>query len=351
MRVFFYIPTLNAGGAEKQCALLASALKRDFGHDVSIILDRGECVKTTNRAILDSAGVATVGLPRGRIKSLFSLYKLFSHNRDAVLFTLLTRPNFVGGFVARVAGLKNVYGGIRCGAFPWWKFCLELVANRVLDKETIFNSRRAYNFFCGRGFKRAKCRVISNAFLPYPVGRRSSDGFITISTVGRFTPEKDYDTWLRVAKVVKNSCDRVRFLIEGCGKGEPEVRHLISVLGLQKDVTLLPGDFDVNEVLAQTDIYLSTSTSEGVSNAILEAMNAGLPVVATDVGDNNIMIEEERSGFILGVRAVEGLSAAVVRLAHDASRRMAFGQRAREILAERYSIRQVVRLYHNAIEG
>ena len=350
MKIFFYIPSLMAGGAEKQCSLIAAALRTNFGHDVTVVIDRLHAVKDSNREILDRAGVSLMGLPSGRLRAFCKLVKMFRADRSAVVFSFLTRPNFVGGLAARLAGLRSFYGGIRCTWFPWWKYALEILSNRFLSKGTIMNSHRAYELFAGHGLRKDKCRVISNVFNqpPLVLQERATDCPVIV-TVGRFTAEKDYYTWLRVIRRVLESGIRVRASVEGYGRGEGLFRRWVSELGLEDVVSIYPGDFSVNELLGMGDVYLSTSTSEGVSNAILEAMNAGLPVVATDVGDNAIMVENGFSGFLAPVGAVDALAAQMIELLNDPTRRKTFGERARKILREKYSEDRVASLYEKLI--
>lgn len=113
MKVFFYIPTLAAGGAEKQCSIVAAGLRRKYGIDTSIILDYGDKIKASNKEIVGS--VPLISLPRNKVKACIVLWKLFKRNKDAVLFTFLSRPNFYGALIGRIAGIRRIYAGIRCG--------------------------------------------------------------------------------------------------------------------------------------------------------------------------------------------------------------------------------------------
>ena len=351
MKVLFYIPTLKSGGAEKQCAMIASGLKSLRGHDVSVILDFGDGIKDSNKAAWDSAGVDIIVLPRGRIRAILGLRKILAANRDSCLFTYLTRCNLVGSLVARMVGLKNVYAGVRSGSFPWWKYVIELLVNRVLAVATIFNSCKAYAKFTRLGFSDKKCLVIGNAVvLTSTSPERRIDGKVIVSTIGRFVPVKDYYTWLKVILETSRFYQGIEAHIVGWGALELDIRRWIGILNLSDIVHLYPLGTDVAKLLNESDIYLSTSLSEGVSNAILEAMEAGLPVVATNVGDNEYLVEDGRSGFLADVCSISALSDGVLKLANSSSLRAKFGARAREIVKERHSLNLVLDKYCQLID-
>lgn len=352
MKAFFYIPTLAAGGAEKQCSIVAAGLRREYGIDTSIILDYGDKIKDSNRAIVESDNVAIIGLPKNRTKALVVLWKLFNRNRDAVLFTYLARPNLLGSLIGRLAGLKRIYTGIRCGWLPKGKLAAEKTVNRFLATKTVFNSYRGMEHFTGLGFLPRKSIVISNAIGLWDKHdfERNGSHRVRVVTVGRFTPEKDYRTWLLAIRAALDDGSDVDAHIVGWGREEENLRRWVEELNLSARVTIYPGDYDVKKLLFECDIYLSTSTSEGVSNSILEAMNASLPVVATDVGDNNRMIESGKSGYLTDVKDVASLAKGISDLASSPDRRRSFGIRAREILVERYSIDIVLRQYQELMQ-
>lgn len=353
MKIFFYIPTLGAGGAEKQCAMVAAGLRREYEFQTEIILDYGDKIKDSNRIIVDEAKVPIISLPKNKIAACFALRRIFSGNKDAVLFTYLARPNFVGALIGRWTGLSRIFSGIRCGWLPMCKLISERFVNRFLASRTIFNSHRGKAYFNERGFNNERSIVISNAIdfwekrdFEIKGSRRAR-----VVTVGRFTPEKDYHTWLLAIKAAIDFGADVEAHIVGWGWEEGNVRRWIGELDLSDNVNIYPGNYDVKKLLFECDIYLSTSTSEGVSNSILEAMNASLPVVATDVGDNNRMIEHGQSGYLCNIKDVTALAKGIVNLAGDFEKRKNFGLKAREILCEHYSTEKVLKQYYDLINS
>lgn len=351
MKVFFYIPSLASGGAERQCAIIAAGLKLRYGHDISVLVNYVDNQNLENRSILNSAAVPIVGLSHNLWKAFGMLRQILRQNRDSILFTFLSGPNLIGALACWTTELKCVYSCIRCGWLPFGKRCSEVFVNRFLATGTIFNSYKAYDKFTREGFDSSKSLVISNAIALWNKSDDRPDReVVRIVTVGRFTHEKDYHTWLKVIKNVSLSGCRVQAHIVGWGRLEAEVRQWIRDMSLDDVVVMHPGDSDVKKILSDSDIYLSTSISEGVSNAILEAMNSGLPVVTTDAGDAKRMVMDGVSGYVVPIRDVSALTESVAKLVKNHASRISFGKCARQILADSYSVDKVVGAYQRLIE-
>ena len=88
----------------------------------------------------------------------------------------------------------------------------------------------------------------------------------------------------------------------------------------------------------KSDIYLSTSLFEGTSNSIMEGLNANLPIVATNVGDNNHLVYNEVNGYLVGVKDVDALTDKFQILLMDNSLRQKMGKESKKILEHNYSI-------------
>ena len=139
-------------------------------------------------------------------------------------------------------------------------------------------------------------------------------------------------------------------MIVGYGDQEGVIRSYISEKDMDEVIKIVPGESaDVKALLDASDVYLSTSIREGTSNTILEAMEAALPIVATDVGDNSRMVDDGNSGFICMPKDVTALSTALIKLIDDKKLRNAFGIRGREVLREKYSVEKITSDYDTLI--
>jgi glycosyltransferase involved in cell wall biosynthesis len=183
---------------------------------------------------------------------------------------------------------------------------------------------------CGAYPNRLKrrMRVVHNGLfswrsssLSYDAARRLfaiDDGTFAMVAVGRLAPQKNYPLLLKVLQRL----DRVVLLIAGDGAESPALEKLAAELDVAAKVRFL-GPLDraqVPDLLAAADLFVQSSTFEGQSNALLEALQAGLPIVAHDVVEQRETIAEDDgavAGALVRLNDVDAWVAAINRLRHD----------------------------------
>jgi colanic acid/amylovoran biosynthesis glycosyltransferase len=152
--------------------------------------------------------------------------------------------------------------------------------------------------------------------------------------------------------LVKDSGCDVELEIIGEGVDRQRLLFGIQDLGLSDCVRLsggLPADV-VRERLQNADLFLLSSVSEGLSNAALEAMATGLPVVTTDCGGMREAVSDGVEGFVVPVRDVERMAAALGRLAEDAELRVRMGAAARVRVLKEFTLEGQVRAFTELLE-
>ncbi len=158
---------------------------------------------------------------------------------------------------------------------------------------------------------------------------RTSTDRILITTAGNIRPVKGHDVFIRAAAEIIQKFPNVHFSIAG-EVLEPtyfaELQGLVRDLNLSANFHFAGGVSNLREHLAGADIFVLPSRSEGFSNAIVEAMAAGLPVVATNVGGNAEAVENEVSGFIVPAEDPQALADAVLQLLCDPARAKLMGE-------------------------
>jgi glycosyltransferase involved in cell wall biosynthesis len=199
------------------------------------------------------------------------------------------------------------------------------------------------------GVARERCRVIRTGvdvdrFAPVP---RSPSPMNTVAMVGGLNWVKGYEyALLAFARLIDSGRDAT-LRIAGGGPERDRLIHTISQLGLGPHVELL-GPLEVTDVrllLGESDVFLHSGLSEGIPNAVIEAMACGLPVVATDVGGTAEAITDGTDGFLVQPRDVKGMSARLAHLLDDPTLRIAVGSRARTAAVERFDMRSWVRAF------
>lgn len=344
------IPTINAGGAEKQAVLLAAQLAKKY--NVHVIVFAGEKESfAKNVEILEQANVNIHKLIGGSLGKISQLKKLFKKCNIEILFNYLTFPNVVGSLIGKNAGIKKCYGGIRSSRLPWWKIVMERFVHNRHATATIFNCYSGAEYFGNKGFRKDKNIVIPNCFknIAEPIAHQEKE-VKHIVTVGRFVPDKDYKTIIRTLAELKELRKDFVMDIIGYGEEEQNIRGWIKEYGVGEYINIHIRPDNVQDIVRDADIYLSTSLFEGTSNSIMEAMNWSLPVVATNVGDNNHLIIDGVSGTLHPIGDAKGMAASIAKLLENYELRKEYGLASNKNLRENYSMEIFEKRYLKIIE-
>ena len=165
-----------------------------------------------------------------------------------------------------------------------------------------------------------------------------------IGTVARLDPVKDQVGMIRAFSRV-TSDSRAVLVVAGDGPSRPDLERTIATLGLEGRVRLLGERGDVPQVLAALDVFVLCSVGEGMSNSILEAMAAGLPVIATRVGGNPELVIDEETGLLVEPLQPEGLAGALGRYLLDPALTARHGRAARNRALSKFSLDAMVADY------
>ena len=347
-RVSILLSTIDSGGAEKQAVLLATLLAKHT--EVNLIVLYGD--HTEYKRNIDLLAESTVKVHKLIGNMLFKLRRIkniIKESETEVLLNYLTMPDFVGALVGRMCGIR-VYNGIRNSRMPKSKMLIEKIAHNLLATGTIYNCYSGADYFGNHGFRRKKNIVIPNCFSDIEETIIRPDHKVkTIITVGRFDPQKDYETLIKsVARLSRND---FRLCIVGYGILEEQNRTWVKEYNIENmtDIYIKPNN--VPELERNADIYISTSFFEGTSNSIMEALNWSLPVVATNVGDNDHLVIDGENGFLHPIGDVDGLSASLCQLLDSAKLRNQMGQMSNLNLRENFSMEIFEKRYIDLIEG
>lgn len=159
--------------------------------------------------------------------------------------------------------------------------------------------------------------------------------------VGRLVPQKNLATLLQALALIP--ADRRPLLwLAGEGPERSRLEALVRRLDLYRSVRLLGERDDVEVLMAAADVLVLPSLEEGLSNVILEAMAAGLPVVASAVGGNTELVEHGRTGLLCDPTDPHSVAAAIQRLFDDPDLRRQLGRSTREKVVRDYSMEGMV---------
>jgi glycosyltransferase involved in cell wall biosynthesis len=177
-----------------------------------------------------------------------------------------------------------------------------------------------------------------------------------VATAARLSAGKGVKTFLRAAAIVAGRHPTASFVVLGGGELEGPLQALARDLGIAERVVFAGWRDDVTRSLRGCEVFVHASRlGEGLPNAVLEAMMAGLPVVATDVGGTREAVVEGETGFLVGARDVPALAERVSRLLEDPELARRLGARGLEVAREKFSIEAMVArteaLYRSVLRG
>jgi glycosyltransferase involved in cell wall biosynthesis len=178
---------------------------------------------------------------------------------------------------------------------------------------------------------------------------------LVVGIVANFRPVKDLELFLRSAAVVSAAVPRAAFLMVGQGTLKPQLQSLAAELGIADRVFFSAPEIPVPDYLARMSVACLSSESEGLPNAVMEYMAAGLPVVSTDVGGISELVRDGFTGHLVQTRTPEAFAQPVIQLLENERLRKAMGQlgleRARAEFDSSAAIVRLQQFYLKATAG
>ena len=332
---------LGRGGAEKQLFLLASALnRRGWQQAVISFLPGG-----TWASRFVEQGIPVSSIPRTRITPwrFWQLRRLIRSEKPHIIVSWSAHAGVYADWlfgIGRVARVFNVRGDLTRdvnSCAPKRRFRLLQVALEGADC-VVGNSKQNLDLLREAGVVLPRTEVIGNIVAE---GATSAADHVPraarIVAVGSLIPRKSYDTLLEAAGILAAKAKNFELLLAGEGPERQRLESLASKLGISHLVRFL-GDCDnIPELLARADIFAHPAISEGLCNAILEALAARLPVVACPTGATSELIEDGRNGLLVPIRQPQALARALDSLLNDASLRRRLAQAGSVLVRDRFS--------------
>jgi glycosyltransferase involved in cell wall biosynthesis len=179
-------------------------------------------------------------------------------------------------------------------------------------------------------------------------------GTINIGAVSRLSEEKGIQFLLKAVPLIARQISHFKVYIAGEGNYRRHLHSLVESLHVQRYVQFVGFLDNVPEFLQQLDLYVQPSRSESLGVAIMEAMSAGLPVVATRVGGIPEIIADNVSGLLVPSQNADVLAEAIVALCRDSEMRQRMGTAGKQLIDQRFRvsdfIRQMYDLYEELLE-
>jgi glycosyltransferase involved in cell wall biosynthesis len=352
MRVAMVVDSLRVGGAQKLVSAFA-AHASEYGITPIIISLHEDGAPTVIDPIKET-GVETISMDAPTLFDCTRLNRLihfFQKEKIDLVQTHLFYSNILGTYAAHRAGIPVIATlhsvAVRKGFKNWFRqriedFCLRKYATRVLAVGNVVAQAHE-----GKHGDRTLDVIPNGIPQPEPIEGRdrerlrkeiAGNGSKTIIvTVGRFARAKGYEDMIKAFSLLREKNIDPVLLMVGSGTQLNSIKEQISNYQLSQSVVLAGERQDVPQLLASSDVYASSSHREGLPLAVLEAMMAGLPVVATSVGDIPNVVTNE-TGVIVPPHQPEMLAAALEDLVKHPEKRQAMGKAAQERALNEYSV-------------
>jgi len=357
--VFLMVNSLETGGSERQFVALAQSLDRGaYSLHLGCLAKKG--------AFLDGLGpMAAFGLGGSMYsaQSLRARVQLARHlrrNEIALAHAFDFYTNLILIPVARMAGVPVVLGSQRQigDLLTKAQFSAQLLSFRWSDT-VICNSQAAAEHLRENGIPTHKLAVIRNGLPPSAFAAATPclprvPGLLRVGMIARMNHRsKNHAGLLRAAARVAPRFASVEFVLAGDGPFRAELEREAQNLGLGPQVRFLGDRRDIPALLASVDITVLPSSSESLSNSIIESMAAGVPVVATRVGGNVELVNSDRGTLVTAGNDLE-LATAIESLLRDEPLRQRLGQNARDFALANFTIDRMRRdheaLYANLLK-
>jgi glycosyltransferase involved in cell wall biosynthesis len=360
--ILFLIPSLQMGGAEIQLLSLVKGLdKQKFAVTVAVFYHRGELCD-------DFEAIENIRVFYLEKKSavdfffLRNLADLLHNSFFDIIQSYNVSARIIGLFFGRLFGIRHIILTERNAKAVYSSPCSRLyffLENRFLRFAdlVVANSVAGQNFILSRNVPEEKTRIILNGIDEQRIRITRPPKLVIdelgialrgpiVGMVARIVPQKDHETFLKATKIIIHVYPDARFILIGNGPEFDRMNALAKELRIDRSVYFLGHRPDVANYVNIFDVVLLTSRkSEGCSNALIEAMMLGKPVVTTRVAGNESFIQHEKNGFLVQPRNPEELAKTTLRLLGDETLRSDIGRRAKEMAMTQFSQESMVKSY------
>ncbi len=353
IRVMLTITDLSIGGIEMFNLNLAKYLDKSR-FEVTLVCWQG------GGPLIDKLGkrdfsLVVFGLPPWNVVGI--IWRYFREIRKRHIQILHASPGTLQRVVAKVLNVPVIISSFH----SQWEFgLLKILRYRILSKfsDCLVGVSRSVAEHTKRKYrvKDGKIRNIYNGIFPKDFELTSKKNLLKeeldlgkdvylIGYLGRLYHEKGADILIQSAPKVIQRIGDVHFIIVGDGPERVGLKRLTQDLGISKNVHFLGYRQDTPRILSALDIFTGPNRQAGFELVLAEAMSAGLPVVAFNVGAIPEVVVDEETGILVSPEDSEAFANAIIRLLGESRLRKKMGEAGRKRVEERFSVQKMAEEY------
>jgi len=298
--------------------------------------------------------------PVKTLKTIFQIKKIIKENNTHILQSYMFNPNLMASLVTWIPFRKHKLITTRRDmgywhqSHHWW---LYRFMNMVTSKVVAVSEQVRKESIQKEGLDPEKIITIHNGISNDRYKNRESEGIefrkqygiesdeLVVGILAALRPEKRHDVFIEAARIVSEKIRNIRFVIVGDGYRDTKanINKLIDKYSLRQKIVLTGKLENVIPALASFDISVLCSDSEGMSNTMLESIAMGKAVIATAVGGNLEVLENQKNGILVKPGNPEEIAQAIMELHADPGKRAVLQQQARQTAQEKFEITRIIK--------
>ena len=349
MKITFVSGAMGRGGAERVVSILSSHYARQ-GHDVEIctILHSNVDYKLDERIKVIDLSRDNVGLKKDLVPLLRRIRKHIKSTAPDVVVSFMAQIALLVGISIKGLKVRHVVSERIDPSMVKRGKLYETVLHYIYAtaERVVLQTKRAYNYFSRKVQK--KSVIILN---PISVkAHASNEKGKRIVTAGRLEAQKNHKMLINAFDVLKDKYSEYILDIYGEGNLRAELEQYIKDKNLESRVFLKGNSPVIHEDIASADLFVLPSDFEGLSNALLEAMMMGLPVISTACSGSDETIIDGENGMLIPVGDEDALVRAMDNVLSDSALQKKIGDGARAS-AEQFKTENVIKQWDEVILG
>lgn len=327
-KILHLISGLEIGGAETML-LQVLPLLNDFEHVVCSLSGPGVLGEK-----IESLGFKLICLENGKrfsLRSIILFKKIIKQEKPNIISTRLIHADIFGRIFGKLFGVKNIVcilesilDNQKYNKF----FLIEKFSSFLVDQYIAVSNAVKNKYVTVAKIKPEKITVIHNGIdlkkfqlkekkeaVRKKLGLPVDD--VIIGYAAKMRPERNHSALIESIGLLKKYYPNIRLVLAGNGPEKDNLVKLVKELKIDDNVIFLGQRNDIPEILNSLDIFVSPSQYEGMSIAILEAMGAGLPIIASDIEPNRELIENDKDGILIDQNKPKSIAEKIQLLIED----------------------------------
>lgn len=367
-KIVHIIQSLNNGGCENML-LRTLPLLNDFEHKIITLKELGELAPK-----FASAGIAAETVHCDNlfdIPGFFRLRKLIKEEAPDIIITYLFHADMIGrlflrpflSFRAKPRNLIPIIPFLRT-TYNHPKYLIARIIERLTKsrvRQYLANSEAVKNFYADTiGVRPEKITVIpngidieyfdsvtSNPELKKSLNIKLND-FVVIC-VANLHHNKGHKYLLEAFEEVYKNNKNIKLLLIGDEKEREDLKKQITGYSSKESISFLGKRTDVPQLLKISDAFILPTLFEGMSNAIMEAMACGLPVITTDIPENRVLVENNINGLLVPIRDSSALIQTIRKMGENPEIRKRLSEEAKITIKNSFSLEKTAEKWENVL--